>query len=382
MLTVGVDSLAPGMYFDSPVYLEKGFILLSPDTPISEELIERLKRWQYGVVYTDGKLVNGPSQISEPGGEGESQNDGVPMASGISESLAKLYLEQLDFTRALFIQYAGNNELDLNRVTEQMKAVIAAIKREKEFVVHFSEIEYPTENYLVTHSMHTMLLGLGIGTVLRLPHHRLIELGTASLLHDIGLTRIPDQVYLGTKPLTAESRKTLMGHTVLGYRILKGFAVPEDVALTALEHHERADGKGYPRGLSGKEVCAYAKIVAVACIYDILTTSTPFLESFDDLKTVTDLFKAQRVSFDGTVMRALSQCLGIHTPGTAVLLSDKTMGVVTQTNPKDPRYPKVKLLFDADGKRYAEDQIIATSRESRVRIVRNLSREEIPQQDT
>ena len=147
----------------------------------------------------------------------------------------------------------------------------------------------------------------------------------------------------------------MAAHTLLGYRILKGFSAPENVALAALEHHERIDGSGYPRGLSAPKITDYALIIAVACSYDAMVSRRPFQPgTLDGHATIMDLAQKNRKQYDEKVLKALVYTLSVYPVGTAVLLSNNSKGIVVKTDPAKPRCPSVQVLLDPDGKKLAE----------------------------
>ena len=100
----------------------------------------------------------------------------------------------------------------------------------------------------------------------------------AAPMHDIGKIGIPDQVLLKPGTLTAEEFEVMKTHTTIGYDLLKGSdsAVVRAAATITYTHHERFNGKGYPRGLKGDEIPLYGRIVAVADVFDALTSIRPY----------------------------------------------------------------------------------------------------------
>ena len=100
----------------------------------------------------------------------------------------------------------------------------------------------------------------------------------AAPMHDIGKIGIPDQVLLKPGTLTAEEFEIMKTHTTIGYDLLKGSdsAVVRAAATITYTHHERFNGKGYPRGLKGDEIPLYGRIVAVADVFDALTSIRPY----------------------------------------------------------------------------------------------------------
>jgi HD-GYP domain-containing protein (c-di-GMP phosphodiesterase class II) len=95
----------------------------------------------------------------------------------------------------------------------------------------------------------------------------------AGLLHDIGKMLIPKSILTKPTKLTDEEFQTMKNHSQLGYSILKNQNADSHICLAALQHHERCDGSGYPLGLTAAQIDSYAKIVAIADVYDALTAS-------------------------------------------------------------------------------------------------------------
>lgn len=123
-------------------------------------------------------------------------------------------------------------------------------KRQKNILlIEMQKYSSPT-NYLVMHSLRSSIFAIIIGLQLKMPPHRLIELGAACLLHEIGMFRLPPQYYMYDAPLSEEGKKALFTHPVLSYNILKTSSFSLPICLGALEHHERENGHGYPRGLT------------------------------------------------------------------------------------------------------------------------------------
>jgi len=247
----------------------------------------------------------------------------------------------------------------------------------RDYLLRFLEVGADSERYLITHAVNTTILALAIGDYLKAPPHRLIELGNACLLHEIGMYKLPPELRHSSKVLTPEERKLLSAHTLLGYRILKGFSAPENVALAALEHHERIDGSGYPRKLTAPKITDYALIIGVACSYDAMMSKRPFrLGTLDGHATIRDLAQKNRKQYDEKILKALVYTLSVYPVGTSVLLSNSSKGIVLRTDPAKPRSPIVKVILDPDGKKLAEPPLIQVSENQGLSIIGVLSADE------
>ena len=212
---------------------------------------------------------------------------------------------------------------------------------------------------------------------MKMPNFKLIELGIATLLHEIGMLQIPSKIYQKEGALTAAEKKVINAHTVLGFRSLRDFSLPRDVLLGVLEHHERTDGSGYPQGLDASKISRFGKIIAVACSYDAQISHRPFRNSRDAHTSLTGMLKEMRSHYDEEVMKALLSLLSIYPLGSYVVLENNYTGVVVDTNSEDFRYPTVKLLLDANHNQLQEQPVIQSREEEGLKITTVLNNREI-----
>ena len=128
-------------------------------------------------------------------------------------------------------------------------------------------------NYQDCHSLNTAILATAMGYKLEYDEDIVEKLAQASLLHDIGVTRLPKEL-LEKTTLSQQDNKIYATHTQIGYKILKyEMGMPEEICLVALEHHENNDGSGYPFKLSGEQISPLARIVGLCSFFDDLTSN-------------------------------------------------------------------------------------------------------------
>jgi HD-GYP domain-containing protein (c-di-GMP phosphodiesterase class II) len=276
----------------------------------------------------------------------------------------------------MFTRVAIKNDLDFSAVAERVKSVCDYVREDRRFLMRALKHIEPgvDQNYMASHAARSTIIAIIIGTYLKLPVHRLIELGIAALLHEIGMLKLPPQVYLSKRPLTPPERRAILTHPVLSFNMLKSFNFPLVISLAALEHHERENGSGYPQKITGEKISLYSKIIAVACSYEALSTNRPHKEAKDGYTGMLELLRNEGKQYDDTVVRALVFSLSIYPIGLYVMLSNGKKGQVVDVNPESPRYPIVQVFGDhsPDGK----NKTVQTSAEG-LNIVRPLAREEI-----
>ncbi len=382
MKSIPLSSLVAGTYFDEPVFLDGDYILLTPDSPVTPELVKRLQKWRYLQVATDGNAKDTPGYLA-----GTSSSSGAPQTfdEGIQqneqvEAARKFHAAFTAFTEGLFEKFTTENILNLAQVTESIKKAIQMVHENRDILLRFLDVSADGDRYMITHAVNSTILALAIGDYMKAPPHRLIELGQACLLHEIGMLKLPSDLRKASRALTPEERKAMSAHTLLGYRILKGFSAPENVALAALEHHERIDGSGYPRALAAPKITEYALIIAVVCSYDAMLSRRPFRPgTLDGHATIRELAQKNRKQYDEKVLKALVYTLSVYPVGTAVQLSNKSKGIVMKTDPAKPRGPGVLVLLDPDGKKIAEPTLVQVSETDGLTITGVLAAEEAQQ---
>ena len=373
-----IKEITPDHFFSKPVFLDKQFILTAPEMPFTQAMIQALRDWEFDEVYSAGDPMEDYAASS-----GQTEGGEISGASNLSDGdkimrAEEFYSGFLKYVENLFVQVTLKDELNFKSVAEKIKTACDIIKEDRRFLlrVQKNNLSSPTDNYLASHAVKSTIISIIIGLHLKLPAHKLIELGVAALLHEIGMLKLPPQVYLSNRPLQPNEQKAILTHPVLSYNMLKSFDFPLTVTLASLEHHERENGTGYPRMLTGERISLYAKIIAVACSYEALSAQRPHKEAKDGYTGMLELLKNEGKQYDDTVIRALVFSLSIYPIGLYVLLSSGRKGQVIDVNPENPRFPIVQIFGELtpDGK----NKILETSQDG-LSIIRPLTREEIGQ---
>jgi HD-GYP domain-containing protein (c-di-GMP phosphodiesterase class II) len=374
-----VKDIKPDSFFTKTLYLDKVFVIATPETPFTKELATALEKWSFNSVFSDGEPHKEYSSASTGPAAAESAGIKSLATQPDSDKLEKaetFYSNLLYFIEDLFIRASVSNELDFKIISEKIKDIIEYVKEDRRYLMRvLKNIEpAPEKNYLATHSVRSTILAIIIGTYLKLPNHRLLELGIAALVHEAGMLKLPAQLYLSNRALNPQERKAILTHPILGYTLLKSLDFPLAICLAALEHHERNNGTGYPRQLAGEKISLYSKIIAVACSYEALSSKRPHKEAKDGYTGMLELLKNDGKQYDDTIVRALVLSLSIYPIGLYVLLSNGKKGQVIDVNPENPKFPIVEIFGDVtpDGR----NKTVQTA-PNELSIVRPLSRSEI-----
>lgn len=379
--------LQEGLFFTEDVFLDKKFVLLTPGVPISPEFKRALRDWEFLKVFSEGHttehaIVRAPVNLSEANidpGNGEKTDGAESAAQTVNDGsqfsmVERTYLEYQNFIAEVYTRYVTRKELQLQAISDRVKEMCDFIRENKRFVLRIQPSqEIRDRNYLVVHSMRSTVYAIVIGLQLKFPIHKLIELGVSCILHEIGMVRLPPQLYMGNKVLTPVEKNAIFTHPVISYDILREFSFPLNICLGVLEHHERENGEGYPRKLARDKISIYAKIIAVACSYEAVTAPRPYKEARDAYSGILDIMKNQGKQYNEMIVRALLFSLSLYPIGLYVLLSNNKLGQVIDVNPENPKYPIVQIMGElkADG----QPKVVETS-EYGISIARPLSKEE------
>lgn len=199
------------------------------------------------------------------------------------------------------------------------------------------------DEYTYTHSVNTAFYSMMIGKWMKLPDGEVRKLVEASLLHDIGKLRIPGDILNKHGILTRDEYEIIKQHTVIGYGIVSDYEeIDTQVKMAVLLHHERVDQSGYPFNAPPECISGYAKMIAVADVFDAMTSdrvykkrATPF-EAFEMFVTVGVGI------FDTTVMNAFLRNLSTYYVGANVLLNNGDRGEIVYVPPQDITCPIVR----------------------------------------
>jgi HD-GYP domain-containing protein (c-di-GMP phosphodiesterase class II) len=374
MEAFAIKDLKPEVTFTKPVYLDQKYILLTPDAEVTPELIRSLIQWEFREVYTDGEArekgdletvesmpeFDGKLSAETAAAVAPAKDASTSLSGEDAETFTKVqayYQSFLNYVDGVFTKYVTKDEINLQDISDKVKDLSEYIKQYKRYILRIQDSGRSDKNYLVSHSVKTCILSIVIGSYLKLQSFKIIELGVTALLHEIGMVRLPPQLYMTDKPLSPQEKKSIITHPVLGYTILKKFSFPLAICLGALEHHERNSGKGYPRGLTAEKISPYAKIIAVACSYDAVTSSRPYKEARDGYSGIVDILRNEGKQYEENVIRALVYSLSMFPIGSYVALTDGRVALVVDANAENPRCPIVSVVGN-DGR--VSEQTIKT----------------------
>ncbi len=164
--------------------------------------------------------------------------------------------------------------------------------------------------YTEEHTRRVALRAVQVGEELGLSPARLRELATGALVHDIGKLSVPDSILKKPGSLTDDEFAIVKRHPESGFRMLRDLGFSDSVRRLVLDHHERLEGSGYPRGIAGPALSLDARILAVCDVYDALVSNRVYREAFTHERAMDILREEAGAKLDRRCIAALARILG------------------------------------------------------------------------
>jgi putative nucleotidyltransferase with HDIG domain len=319
-----VTRLQPMMTLSRDVVNPEGRLILSRGTVLTMSQIVRLKQHGVAVVYVQ---------------EGENEESlSKPM---LQERTMECYRESLQVVQQLFARARQAQRVEPDMLLRAMQDLEAACSEEPNFLYVVANLR-TLDDYTMQHSIGVGLLAARIGDWLNLSEEDCRDLLVAGALHDIGKARIDPRILNKPARLTAEEYEIVKWHTTYGYQILRQSGLPEALALPAYTHHERMDGSGYPRGLRGEAIDLYGRIVAVADVFNAMTSRRVYRDACSYYKVLDEVQQNAFGTLDPTIVRVFMQRMTNYLVGNVVGLSDGTVGTVVMIHSDRPTRPLLR----------------------------------------
>jgi HD-GYP domain-containing protein (c-di-GMP phosphodiesterase class II) len=242
----------------------------------------------------------------------------------------------------------GGRELDLQKLHDGVEAMIGSITRNPSAFVWLKEIKRK-DNYTYQHALGCSIWAATFGRHLGLEIEELRELALGGLLFDVGKTRLPAEMLAKKASLDARETQQMRGHVEQSLEILENTpGVSRKIIDMVATHHERYNGTGYPRGLSGSDIPIEGRILGLIDSYDALTNNRLYADALSPHQAVTELYKCRGTLFQSELVEQFILTCGIYPTGSLVELSNGQVGVVTAVHSLKRLRPSVMLLLDED----------------------------------
>lgn len=384
--SVSIEDLLPGMVLDREVTsASDNKTLLEEGVELTETEIRRLKQREIYSVRVKSDSFEKVREAAQ-----EEKLDGIEFSSEELERLTDDVLEEekekqkeedqkrrdfyqklRNFTASLFGDIENRNHIDVSGIRSMVSTLISRMNRDLQETIQLTRLR-DDEHYLYSHTINVTILSLHLANALDLRSNQLEQLGVGTMLHDVGMTQIPDEVLLKEDLLTDQEFRIIQKHPRFKEELLRNVSGLSYFARSVvLQHHERMDGSGYPIGMEGSEISKFARLVAVTDSYDAMVNPRVYSERRTSYDAMQVIIREGGNLYDKKMARYFFQNMAIYPIGSVVELSDDSVAVVHDTTDA-PLRPSVKVILDSDGKKLKPAPILNLMKNRSISISRVL----------
>jgi len=295
MKKVPITSLRAGQSFSEPVYIEGNNLLVPAGIPIRKKDIDRLKNWGIETVFTNGDAIR---EIPEPGMHTTRQEEKSDEAARLKKqtkilSLAAVqenrstyrgYIDLIERLDAVLSNIASGISVETRSIDAISGRLLQLIREQRDQIIGFILGGEVSGHFYAKSSVNTAILSTLIAMELKIPNHKILQITTGALLHDVGMLKLPPDIVEKRGGLSDAELQRIQAHPLYAYKtICKELLYQEEVGVIALQHHERWDGDGYPRRLAGEAIELGARIVSVADAFEAMVSKKTLPKLHDGL---------------------------------------------------------------------------------------------------
>ena len=350
-------NLLPGMVTATPVRTKRGQLIINPNVELTRTLISRLEFYGIASVQiTEDKQAAAPMEAPKDPAYFPAKSP-VSAPSPVSDASYSQKLKsspefqrfQVDFTlrsqdlKNCFDAYLSDGGT-VNK-EELLSKTISLVGPKQTTLDVFDMLHNMRQvnDSTYAHSLNVAIISRIIGKWLHFSNEELDTLTLAGLLHDIGKTKIPDEVLNKDGKLTDEEFQMIRNHPKYGYDILKSQPLNSHIKKAALMHHERCDGSGYPMGLTMEEIDDYALIIAIADVYDAMTAARSYRAPLCPFEVIAEFEKDGLQKYKPKYILTFLENIANAYQNNRVMLSDGTSARIVLLNHRRLSKPLVQL---------------------------------------
>lgn len=318
--------LREGMVLGDNLYGGSGELVLAAETILTPDYIHGIEKLNYNGIYVDDDISRD-----------------IHIVNIINE---RVRAQTLKGIKDVFIITENNNALSkkkFNDMQHQIEFIVEEILRNKNMMVNMIDLKV-FDDYTYFHSVNVAVLSIVLGSAMGLGKSELCNLGFGALLHDIGKVFIKKDILNKNGSLTDEEFEEMKRHSALGCDYLKkGFGVLKASQAGIMDHHEKFGGGGYPNNLKGDEISVFGKIIALADVYDALTSERPYRKAVSPSEVMEYVMGSAATLFDPELVKIFMRKIAPYPIGTCVRLSNGLEAIVIENFEDYCLRPKIRV---------------------------------------
>jgi len=359
--TITIDELKIGMYVVDLTCSNSDFSVKTQGKVKSQKTIEQLKKQgvtKLVVEIPDPKPEEQESESTET--EDESNEQQEPLVNqhkntkSVNDEFSRscnIYDSASENVKNILASGASAQRLSVSAIKELANGITESVLRNEYAMAILTRIRH-SSTYQWEHLLNSGVLMCGFSLYLGFPKETIQQITLGAMLHDIGVAKVPRGIVDKPGKFTKNDMDVMKKHVAWGQMICKEDDMTDKIILDmVLNHHERLDGSGYPRGLGEEKLSKLARMIAIVDVYDAMTGDKTYKKGDQPINVLRYLM-ANNKKFDRALVQQFIKFLGIHPVGSLVKLSDEKLAIVVQGNRDEPVKPKVKVFYNLKHQRY------------------------------
>ena len=380
MKKIKVADLKDGDRYTEAIYMDPKLtnMLVPANLDLKAKDLDRITKWGVEEVYTEGELI-----IEAPTLVKLDSNVPTTVVDPADSKFFSTYVSMIELFSEVITSLKKGKKPDVTTVNDiadlliEMVESAEDIKDIDELVGYINKSDKLGEKYAVS-GVNCAILSIIVGREFQLTPIRMKNLVIASLLHDIGMLRIPERILEKQGNLTPEELAVVKMHPTVSFQIVtKVLGFPEAIARIVIQHHERWDGNGYPSKLAGEQTNLLARILSVTDSFEAMNRSKAYRSSMIGYAAMKQILNENSKKYDASIVKVLVKVLGIYPPGSFVILNDTSIGKVIKVKPIAPLRPVIKLLIDSTGVKVEKNEEIDLVQNTKLFIVKVIDLSEL-----
>lgn len=326
---VRLENLKEGDVLARTLYDDKLRVLLKAGNKVTNKAISILKSFNYKGVYIESKSgLREEFPIPEPILEIELELQLIRLIEDVFTDKYKI--------RNIKEQKVFMAKTEIERCVSDIFSRLKKLHETDDLLLEIEDFR-TSYNWIYYHSLNVCLLSMCIALKMGLDNLAVQEIGAGALVHDLGKTWFPIDL-INSEGINEDDKRMMREHPTNLFRLLQRLNLPLNVCYGVWQHHEKADGSGYPHGLKGDKILMAGRIVGVANSFDNLVNKNPYAHDIlAQDEALEYMFASQE--FDTECVRALSEVIAPYPIGAKVELSNGRTGVVVLNNKSLPLRP-------------------------------------------
>jgi HD-GYP domain-containing protein (c-di-GMP phosphodiesterase class II) len=328
MRFITIEHATEGMIVARPLRGRKGEVLLTAGTPLKTMFIDTLKRLRYSGLYIQDEF-----------------SSGIEVEDIISDELRHKAVSAVRRMEAeISSGTAGSFGSQVETFAGFIDDIIESVLSNPDTIVNLIDLKIFDE-YTYQHSVNVCVLSAVIGSTLGLDRAQLFNLAMTSVLHDLGKFFLDKEILNKPSRLTGDEFAIVKKHPEVGCDYLRQNSnYSSSIYVGILQHHERFDGTGYPHGRLGEDIHLFARIIAVADVYDAITSRRPYHEPMLASEAYEYILGNAGRHFDAEIASIFIRKIAPFPEGAEVILSNGLRGIVYKNYREFMTRPRIKLL--------------------------------------